>query len=169
MIPMKTPLLGMLLGASALKAGDRAPDFSLPSTENQTVTLSRLLEKGPVILAFFPKAFTPGCTKELSAYRDQYTDVEKKGAQVIGISTDDLETQRKFKSSLQITYPLLSDKGGKVAALYGGTVPGLRLANRATYVIDQKGTIQKIMTGSAAIDPTGAIASCPLPPSGRAP
>jgi peroxiredoxin Q/BCP len=57
---MKIPLLGMVLGATALKVGDKAPDFTLPDTENRAVTLSRLLEKGPVILAFYVKAFTPG-------------------------------------------------------------------------------------------------------------
>jgi thioredoxin-dependent peroxiredoxin len=169
MMGMNIPLLGMLLGASALKVGDRAPDFSLPSTDNRTVTLSKLLENGPVILAFFPKAFTPGCTRELSAYRDQSSEVEKKGAQVIGVSTDDLVTQRRFKDSLKFTYPLLSDKGGKVAALYGGTIPALGLANRATYVIDQKGIIQQIVTGGDAIDPAAAIASCPLSQTGRSP
>lgn len=85
-----------------------------------------------------------------------------KGAQVVGISTDSVETQRKFKDELKVPYRLLSDQGGKVAKLYGGTIPVVGLANRATYVLAQDGTIQEIVTGSAAIDPAGAITSCPL-------
>ena len=88
--------------------------------------------------------------------------MEKKGAQVVGISTDDVATQKKFKEELKAPYPLLSDEGGKVAAQYGGTIPVVGYANRATYVIDQDGTIKEIVTGSAAIDPAGSIASCPL-------
>jgi peroxiredoxin Q/BCP len=81
---------------------------------------------------------------------------------VVGISTDAVDTQRKFKESLAVPYTLLSDKGGKVAAMYGGTIPIVGFANRATYVVDQDGTIKEIVTGSDAIDPAGAITSCPL-------
>ncbi len=88
--------------------------------------------------------------------------MEKKGALVVGISTDGVETQRKFKESLNVPYTLLSDKGGKVASLYGGTIPVVGLAHRATYVVDEGGTIVEIVTGSDAIDPAGAITSCPL-------
>jgi peroxiredoxin Q/BCP len=85
-----------------------------------------------------------------------------KGAQVVGVSTDTVEKQRKFKQEYQLPYPLLSDEGGKVAKQYGGTIPVVGLANRATYVIAQDGTIKEIITGSAAIDPAGAITSCPV-------
>ncbi len=85
-----------------------------------------------------------------------------KGAQVVGISTDSVEKQKKFKEEYKLQYPLLSDEGGKVAKQYGGTIPVVGLANRATYVVDQDGTIKDIVTGSAAIDPAGAITSCPM-------
>jgi len=88
--------------------------------------------------------------------------VVKKGAQVIGISTDGVATQKEFKTKLEVPYPLLSDEGGKVAEQYGGKIPVVGLANRATYVIDQDGTIKEIVTGSSAIDPAGAITSCPM-------
>lgn len=90
-----------------------------------------------------------------------------KGAQVVGISTDDVATQKKFKEELKVPYVLLSDAGGKVAKLYGGTIPVVGLANRATYVLDQDGTIKEIVTGGAAIDPAGAITSCPLRKGGK--
>src|SRR5512138_221238 len=104
---MSTPLLAMLLGATALKVGDKAPDFTLPDTHGAPVTLSRLLEKGPVILAFYPKAFTPGCTQQNKSFRDHFGEVTAKGAQVLGISVDSVETQRKFREKYQLPFPLL--------------------------------------------------------------
>ena len=86
----------------------------------------------------------------------------KKGGQVVGISVDSVATQKKFKEQLKVPYTLLSDEGGKVAAQYGGKVPVLGLANRATYVIEQDGTVKEVVSGSDAIDPGGAIAACPM-------
>lgn len=86
-----------------------------------------------------------------------------KGAQVVGISVDDVETQRKFKEQFQLPFPLLSDEGGKVAKKYGGTVPIVGLAHRATFVVDRDGTVTKIVTGNDAIDPSSAIAACEIP------
>ncbi len=88
--------------------------------------------------------------------------MEKKGAQVVGISTDDVDTQKRFKESLKVPYTLLSDKGGAVAKMYGGTSPVAGFANRATYVVDTDRTIKEIVTGSDAIDPAGSITSCPM-------
>ncbi len=81
---------------------------------------------------------------------------------MVGISTDSVETQKRFKDENGLPFPLLSDAGGKVAKLYGGTVPVLGYANRATYVVDRDGTIEAIVTGKNAIDPAGSIASCPV-------
>ncbi len=159
---MTAPLLAMLLGATTLKVGDQAPDFTLADQEGQPVTLSKALKEGPVILAFFPKAFTPGCTKQNSNFRDKYVEVEQKGAQVFGISTDTEATQKKFKAEYRLPYALLSDPDGKVARQYSGTMPLLGVANRANFVIGQDGKIAKIVEGSDAIDPNAAIASCPL-------
>jgi len=114
---MTAPLLAMLLGATSLKVGDQAPDFTLLDQEGTPVTLSRALQAGPVILAFYPKAFTPGCNKQNSNFRDHYAEVEKAGAQVFGVSTDSVETQKKFKTEFKLPYSLLSDPDGKVAKL----------------------------------------------------
>jgi len=158
---MTNALLALVL-AAGLKAGDQAPNFTLPDTEGKPVTLSRLLEQGPVILAFYPKAFTSGCTKQNSNFRDQYGEVEKKGAQVVGISTDDVATQKKFKAEYKLPYPLLADEGGKVASQYTGTMPVVGYASRSNVVIGQDGKVVKVVEGSDAIDPNGAIALCPL-------
>ncbi len=98
----------------------------------------------------------------MRAYRDQYAAVIGKGAQVVGISTDSVATQKRFRDENKLPYPLLSDAGGKVAKLYGGTVPVIGIANRATFVVDRGGTVKEIVTGSDAIDPAGAIVACPL-------
>ncbi|BDG05784.1 hypothetical protein AMOR_47800 [Anaeromyxobacter oryzae] len=84
-----------------------------------------------------------------------------KGAQIVGVSVDDVATQKRFKEETKAPYPLLSDAGGKVARQYGGLMI-FGLANRATFVLDKDGTVKQIVTGSDAIDPAGAIASCPV-------
>lgn len=159
---MTTPVLAMLLGATALKVGDRAPDFTLPDTDGTPVSLSQLLQRGPLILAFYPKAFTPGCTQQNQNFRDHIGEVAAKGAQVVGISVDSVETQRKFKERYQLPFPLLSDEGGKVAAQYSGKMPLIGFAKRANIVVGQDGLVKAIVEGGDAVDPTSAIASCPL-------
>lgn len=104
----------------------------------------------------------------MRAYRDQYASVVGKGAQVVGISTDDVATLKKFRDENQLPFPLLSDAGGKVAKQYGGTVLIIGLANRATFVLGQDGNVKEIVSGGDAINPAGAITACPLkhgPPS----
>jgi peroxiredoxin Q/BCP len=157
---MIASMLAMLLGATSLKVGDRAPDFTLLDQDGKPVTLSAALKSGPVILAFYPKAFTPGCTRQNSNFRDHYAEVEKQGGQVLGISTDSVETQKRFKAEYKLPYPLLSDPDGKVARAYSGTVPVVGYANRANFVVGADGKIEKIIEGSDAIEPGPAIAAC---------
>jgi peroxiredoxin Q/BCP len=88
--------------------------------------------------------------------------VLKKGGQVVAISVDDVATQRRFKEENRLPYLVLSDAGGKVARQYGGTIPVIGVANRATFVVDQDGTVKEIVKGGDAIDPAGAITSCPV-------
>jgi peroxiredoxin Q/BCP len=84
----------------------------------------------------------------------------KRGAQVVGVSTDDSATQKRFRDENQLPFPLLSDKGGKVAKQYGGTLLGF--ANRATFVVERDGKVAEIVTGNDAIDPKASIAACSL-------
>jgi peroxiredoxin Q/BCP len=98
----------------------------------------------------------------VQAYRDQYAQVTAKGAQVVGISVDDTATLKRFRDENQLPFPLLSDKGGKVAKQYGGTVAVFGVANRATFVLDRDGTVEEIVTGGEAVNPTSAIAACPI-------
>lgn len=105
----------------------------------------------------------------MRAYRDQYAKVTGKGAQVVGISTDGVATLKRFKDENQLPYPLLSDAGGKVAKQYGGTVPIFGVANRTTFVLERDGTVKDVIAGGDAIDPGGAITSCPVHGKGGTP
>jgi peroxiredoxin Q/BCP len=140
------------------KVGDPAPAFALPASTGGTVRLSDFQGKKKVVLAFFPKAFTGSCTKEMAGLRDQQPMFTELSAQIIGISMDPLATQVKFAESLKLTFPILSDKGGAVAAAYH--VKGALWANRTTFVIDESGKIISIIEGKDALDPGLALAVC---------
>jgi peroxiredoxin Q/BCP len=88
--------------------------------------------------------------------------VEKKGAEVVGVSTDSVEKLAKFKSEFNLPFILLSDEKGTVVEQYPGKIPILGVANRATYVIGQDGVVKEVITGGDAIDPSSAVASCPI-------
>ena len=88
--------------------------------------------------------------------------MEKKGAEVVGVSTDSVEKLAKFKSEFNLPFVLLSDEKGTVVDQYPGRIPVLGVANRATYVIGQDGVVAQIITGGDAIDPSSAVASCPI-------
>lgn len=127
----------------AIKIGDTAPDFTLPSQAGTSVSLKDYQGKS-VVLYFYPKDDTPGCTAESCAFRDQYEVFKSAGAEVIGVSGDSPESHQKFATKYQLPFTLLSDKGDKVRNLYGaktmmGLVPG-----RITYVIGNDGKIQYI-------------------------
>jgi peroxiredoxin Q/BCP len=87
--------------------------------------------------------------------------LEKKGAQVVAISTDDVATLKRFKESTKAQYPVLSDAGGKVAEKYVGLLPAVKLAKRANFVVAQDGTVKEVVEGGDAIDPSSAVAACP--------
>ena len=88
--------------------------------------------------------------------------MEKKGAEVVGVSTDSVEKLAKFKSEFNLPFILLSDEKGTVVEQYPGKIPVLGYANRATFVIGQDGVVKEVITGSDAIDPSSAVASCPI-------
>jgi len=100
------------------KVGDVAADFRLPSTRGKDVTLNEFHGKD-VILYFYPKDDTPGCTTEACAFRDHEGDLTKAGAVILGVSTDPLESHEKFKNKYKLNFPLLSDQTADVAKMYG--------------------------------------------------
>ena len=126
-----------------LETGQKAPDFSLPNKEGETVQFYDLLKKGHAVLYFYPKNETPGCTKEACAFRDAYEDFREAGAEVVGVSADSSSSHLKFASNRRLPFVLLSDPDFKVHKLYDAS-PSLFGIFRAriTYVIDREGTIR---------------------------
>jgi peroxiredoxin len=148
-------------GKTHLKVGDSAPDFTLPSTAGQSVKLSDFRGKKNVVLAFYPAAFTGGCTKEMQAYQFNLAKFDGVDTQVFGVSTDNTPSQKRFAEDLKVTFPMLSDFATrKVSTDYGVLMADKGIASRATFVIDKQGLIQHVEEGSAAIDVTGAANAC---------
>ena len=152
-----------LFGTSVtLKVGDRAPDFSLSDQNGQLVKLTDFRGKKPVVLAFYPKASTPGCTREVTAYQGDISKFHAAGAQVLGISLDRPDKNRKFAEQTGASFPLLCDTEKQIAKAYGVLHFTRLFANRVTFVIDKGGIIRHIEEGSDAIDHSGALHSCSL-------
>lgn len=128
----------------AVKVGDKALEFTLPSQMGDDVKLSEFFGIKNVVLYFYPKDETTGCTKEACTFRDNYEELTKLGAEVIGVSGQSVESHKSFASHHGLPFILLSDEGNKVRELYGvpssmGIIPG-----RVTYIIDKKGMVRHI-------------------------
>jgi peroxiredoxin Q/BCP len=130
-----------------MRPGDLAPDFELPDQDGVPRALSGFLEQGPVVLFFYPMAFTPGCTRESCHFRDLAAEFSAVGAQRVGISADPVDKQRAFADKHDFDYPLLSDVDGTVAALFGVKRALPLLPNRrATFVIGTDSHILEVVT-----------------------
>jgi peroxiredoxin Q/BCP len=130
--------------AVSVKIGDSAPDFSLRSESGETVSLSDFVGQKPVVVYFYPKDDTPGCTAESCAFRDSYEAFKDAGAEVIGISSDSVESHQKFASKYNLPFHLLSDADGKTRQQYGVPATLGLLPGRVTYVIDKEGIVRHI-------------------------
>ena len=134
-----------------LDAGDKAPNFTLPKANGETFTLADALGRRTVVLFFYPKDDTPGCTVEACTFRDNYEAFAEAGADVVGISSDSAASHDGFASKHRLPMTLLTDAEGKVRALYGvkatlGYMPG-----RATFVIDKAGTIAHVFVSQLRV------------------
>lgn len=128
----------------SLQIGDRAPDFTLTSATGETVTLSDFRGKKPVVVYFYPKDDTPGCTAESCAFRDSYQVFQDIGAEVIGISGDSVDSHRKFANKYSLPFILLSDSQNSVRKQFGVPATLFVLPGRVTYVIDKEGIIRHV-------------------------
>ncbi len=129
-----------------LKIGDKAPSFSLQNQDGKLVTLESLLENTVLVLYFYPKDDTPGCTAEACKFRDDYEVFTDNGAEVVGISSDSKESHIEFSKNYNLPFQLLSDEKGKVRKKYSvpktmGLIPG-----RVTYIINSNGRIIHIFS-----------------------
>jgi thioredoxin-dependent peroxiredoxin len=127
-----------------IKVGDKAPDFTLPSQMGDNVKLSEYIGKKNIVLYFYPKDESPGCTKEACSFRDSYQQFADLGAEVLGVSGQSIESHVEFATHYGLPFLLLSDKDNKIRELYGvpstmGILPG-----RVTYIIDKKGVVRHI-------------------------
>jgi thioredoxin-dependent peroxiredoxin len=130
--------------ATSPKTGEQAPDFNLPNAKNEMVSLASF--KGNwVVLYFYPKDDTPGCTKEACTFRDDLHKLEKLGAKVVGVSVDDGKSHAEFAKKYNLPFPLLSDKDGAVANQYGAlsNFVVFKIAKRYTFLISPDGVLQK--------------------------
>jgi len=127
----------------ALEIGDKVPDFVAKKDNGEDFISNTVIGNMPVVIYFYPKNFTPGCTKEACSFRDSYADFKSLGAEVIGVSSDSIDSHKRFKDRYQVPFMFLSDKSRKLRKLFGvksellGLLPG-----RETYVIDKEGVIQ---------------------------
>ena len=138
------------MASKELNVGDPAPDFRLPSTEGRDISLKEFRGKKNVVLYFYLKDDTPGCTKEACSFRDERPKFDKAAAVILGVSFDDLASHAKFAEKYKLPFTLLSDADKTVAtaygvykekSMYGRTYMGIE---RSTFVIDKNGTIAQI-------------------------
>lgn len=119
----------------ALGKGELVPDFAAILDSGQEVRLAELIESGPLVIFFYPKAFTPGCTAQSCRFRDLSRELGRLGARAVGVSSDDVETQRSFAESNRLGFPLISDQDGKIAKIFGAKRLGVPFDRRMTFVI----------------------------------
>ncbi len=132
-----------MVGMTSLQVGDQAPAFQLPDGEGRTVTSGELLGQ-PLVLYFYPKDDSPGCTAQACAFRDAYQEFMDAGARVVGVSSDHGEAHRQFAEKHRLPFTLLSDARGELRRAFGvpstlGLLPG-----RVTYVLDARGVVRHI-------------------------
>lgn len=130
--------------ASDLKVGATSPQVQLKTHEGETFSLAERKGKSWTILYFYPKAGTPGCTKQACAFRDAADDIKKQNAEVFGISTDTVAKQAAFHKEHNLKFKLLSDTDGKVLEAFGVRIPVLNVAKRWTFIIDPELKIRHI-------------------------
>ena len=130
----------------SIDVGAKAPDFELPNEDREPVKLSEQLKSGPVVLAFFPAAFSSVCTTEMCKFRDSASDLNKVGAKVLGVSVDTFFALKAWKDAEKLNFPLLSDFNKTVTTQYDVLNPdmiGLKgIAKRSVFVIDKTGVVR---------------------------
>jgi thioredoxin-dependent peroxiredoxin len=128
-----------------LKVGDTAPDFSATDCQGRAFKLSDFRGQRKVVLFFFPRAFTPACTIEIRAFRDNQALIESKGAVLVGISVDNHVRQCEFAKSEHIDFHLIGDESRSISEQYGVVWPILKIDRRATFLIDEMGRIEDVL------------------------
>ncbi len=130
----------------SIRVGERAPDFELPDQSGRTIRLSDYAGKRWVVLYFYPKDDTPGCTKEACSFRDNLNQLQSLNAAVLGVSVDDVRSHAKFAEKFELNFPILSDSRYEVCEAYGTLTRfmGIKLAHRTTFIIDPEGIVRRV-------------------------
>ncbi len=128
-----------------LKVGDKVPMFGLPDQNGNTVDMAKWIGRKPLVIYFYPKDFTSGCTMEAHAFREMYEAFQKEGAEVFGISGDSIESHKRFVVEHELPFTLLSDEGDKVRELFGAFGIG-HTNGRVTFVVDKKGVVRMVFS-----------------------
>ena len=145
----RVALLRIMQAVPRLEPGRPAPDFEAPVTSGETIRLNNYRGRR-VILYFYPKDDTPGCTKEACAFRDGIDEIKDRGAIVLGVSTDSVESHKKFKTKFELNFPLLADTDKKIVESYGVWKEKSNYGKkymgieRTTFIIDEQGKISHI-------------------------
>lgn len=149
-------LLGSIWGTGAgLSVGETAPDFTLNDQNGEAVTLSSFRGRACVVLYFYPKDDTPGCTAESCSFRDHFTEFSDHGAVVIGVSGDSEASHKAFAEKHRLPFTLVTDRGGELRKKYGVPATFGLLPGRVTFVIDTSGVVQH--TFNSQLDATRHI------------
>jgi peroxiredoxin Q/BCP len=130
----------------ALAIGAKAPDFKIQATSGNFISLSEDFQGRALILYFYPKDFTPGCTAEACEFRDQFEAFRDLDIPVLGVSRDDIATHEKFKKAYKLPFELVSDRDGKVCKAYDALIPLIKMPKRVTYLIDQDHQIAAVFS-----------------------
>jgi len=158
---MKTTKLSVLLSTLVLagamtvlgdapKAGDKAPLVIGKDQNGKTWSMAAALKKGPVLIYFYPKDDTPGCTKQACGLRDQMGSLKKDGIEVVGVSFDNEASHQKFIAKFELNFNLLADTDGKIASAYGVKNPTRNIASRASFLVGKDGkVVAAVVTPSA--------------------
>jgi peroxiredoxin len=157
----------------SVKVGDPAPDFDLewlapagdgkenpPRFERKRVKLSDFKGKQNVVVAFFPAAFSPGCTNEMKQYQTSHGTFTAANTTILGVSVDSSWSNKAFREQLGVQFPILSDWKRDAARAYGLYDESSGVARRATFVVDKTGAVRKVDIGREALDPSGVVGMC---------
>lgn len=135
-----------------IREGERAPDFTAPTADGGTLSLSDFRGKKPLILYFYPRDNTPGCTKEACSFRDHAGEIAEAGAAIVGVSMDSQDAHRKFIADFRLNFPLLSDRDATICKAYGvARLGGWFPPKRVTFVIDREGVVRRVIQSEFGI------------------
>lgn len=127
-----------------LKPGDTAPEIDAPASDGSRFRLSAQAAKLCTVVYFFPKAFTPGCTKETRRFRENFAELKLAGASIVGISTDDHDLQCSFAESLQAPFPMIGDADRRISLAYGVLWPVIARPRRVTFIVNALRTVEAV-------------------------